>query len=62
LTPETFRSVPGKLVADWIASKKVEIDEYNAAIPFYDTLRAEYDVYATEWNDAWYVINDTDAT
>lgn len=60
MSPETYRSVPGKMVADWMYAKKTEIADFDEAVTYYDVLRAEYDTYVTEWNAAWNAINDAD--
>ena len=60
MSPETYRSVPGKYVADWMYAKKTEIADYDEMVPYYDVLRAEYDIYVEEWNAAWNAINDSD--
>lgn len=55
---ETFRMVPGKIIADWITAYSDQVDDYNAAVAAYDILREEYNSYVEEWNSKYVELND----
>lgn len=53
LSPETYRMVPGKLVADWMTTKVNENAAFELSKTAYDVLAVDYNAYVDEWNAEW---------